>query len=133
MTVRIPADATAGKAASPDELAALCMRYFRERDLDGLVSLYEPEAYVQPEPGTVLHGTDAICTALGEILDAGPQVTLDLRSIHMAEGIALVTNILTLTAPDGTVHREIVTEVQRRQADGRWLYVFDIVGGLPSK
>ncbi|MGY0064038.1 YybH family protein [Streptomyces sp. LZ34] len=111
--------------ATPQEHAQLFVRYIEERDLDGLVSLYEPKALVQNEPGTALTGTDAIRVGLGQLLDSQAQVKLALRKIHIVDDIALVSHDVTTTAPDGTTHQTVSTEVQRRQANGRWLHVVD--------
>jgi uncharacterized protein (TIGR02246 family) len=99
------------------------------RDLDGLVALYEPDAVFEPEPGVVLHGTDAIRGALAELLALRPAMTAATVQVLQAGDVALVVNEWRMgaTSPDGGEVRRSgrSADVVRRQADGRWLVAVD--------
>jgi uncharacterized protein (TIGR02246 family) len=109
------------------------MRGFADRlnagDLDGLVTLYEPSAVFEPQPGVVVHGHAAIRHALDELLAIGPTITAETVQVLAADDLALVVNqwAMTGTAPDGTDVRQEgrSADVVRRQPDGRWLVVVD--------
>jgi uncharacterized protein (TIGR02246 family) len=114
---------------SPEAL----MRSFSDRvdagDLDGLVSLYEPDAVFEPEPGTVVHGVDEIRAALAVLLALRPTMTTEIAQVLVSGDIALVVNewSMTGTGPDGsTVHQGgRSADVVRRGADGAWRVVVD--------
>ena len=116
-----------GTAATPEQLGPLFTRYLAAGDLAGLVSLYEPAATLQPEPGRVVSGTDAIREGLRAYVEAGARVSLEQRAIHVMGDLALLSNWATAEGllPDGAVLTTTTTEVARRQPDGRWLYVID--------
>ncbi|MGR3866983.1 YybH family protein [Streptomyces graminifolii] len=116
------------RAASPQELNALNMRAFQQKDLEFLVSLYHSEAIMQPSPATAVVGENAIREALKEVIESGTRVDLQLQHIQQVGDVATMWNILTLTAPDGSVTRQETTEVVQRQPDGRWQYVIDVIG-----
>ncbi|MEW1779754.1 nuclear transport factor 2 family protein [Streptomyces sp. NPDC086777] len=120
--------ASTHNAGTPEELNTLNMQAFQRRDLDALVSLYHPEARLQPSPGTVVVGEDAIREGLKEVIDSGTEVDLELQHIQQVGDVATLWNVLTLTAPDGTVTRQETTEVVQRQIDGRWQYLIDVIG-----
>lgn len=122
-----PATRLGGTAGAPDELGPLFVRYLDARDLTGLVSLFEPRATFHPEPGRLVTGTDAIRESLGGYVEAGVQLSLELRTIHTVGDLALLSNRAEVRGllPGGGMLSTTTTEVVRRQPDGRWLYVVD--------
>ena len=122
-----PATRLDGTAGAPEELGPLFVRLLDARDLTGLVSLYEPRATFHPEPGRLVTGTDAIRESLGGYVEAGAQLSLELRTIHPVGDLALLSHRAEVRGllPGGEVLLTTTTEVVRRQPDGRWLYVVD--------
>ncbi|MEV0298313.1 nuclear transport factor 2 family protein [Nocardia sp. NPDC050710] len=118
---------TEGVAATPEQLGRLFMRNLAARDLDGLVSLYEPEATFVPAPGVVVSGTAAIRDSLRGYIERGARINLELRKVHTVGDLATMSSVATATGvgPNGDVLTTTTTEVLRRQPDGRWLYVVD--------
>ncbi|MCC6196607.1 MAG: DUF4440 domain-containing protein, partial [Burkholderiales bacterium] len=55
-------------ARTPDDVHPLFARYFAEADMAGLISLYEPDAVLLPQPGAVARGHAAIREALNGFL-----------------------------------------------------------------
>jgi uncharacterized protein (TIGR02246 family) len=103
---------------------------FSGGDLEGLVALYEPQAMLAPQPGTIVTGTDAIREAYREFLAIQPKIRVETLAIfESGDGIAMLHGrwVLTATLPDGTEVRNEGrnTEVLRRQADGGWLFLID--------
>ena len=98
-------------------------------DLDGLVSLYEPSAVFEPQPGVVVQGHAAIRHALDELLALEPRISADTVEVLVAGDTALVVNdwVLTGRTPDGTPVEQHgrSADVVRLQPDGRWLVVID--------
>lgn len=101
----------------------------RERDLDSLVALYEPDAVFSPEPTIAVKGHDGIRHAFTELFGINPSFEFVLSYVHESGGLALVANNWTLsgTAPDGSAisksGRSAV--VMRRSSKGNWLIVID--------
>ncbi|MEV0032578.1 nuclear transport factor 2 family protein [Nocardia sp. NPDC050793] len=118
---------TEGVAGTPEELGPLFMKNLAAGDLEGLVSLYEPEATFVPAPGVVVYGTEAIRDSLRGYIEGGARISLALRKIHTVGDVAVLSSSATATglAPGGEVLTTTTTEVVRRQPDGRWLYVVD--------
>jgi ketosteroid isomerase-like protein len=115
------------RAETPEQVATLFMEYLEKADLDGLVSLYEPNAHFVAAPGLLLVGTVAIRQALQQMIDSGARVRLEPRNIRRVDDLALVSNIATLTeaTPDAKPVISTTTEILRRQPDGGWVRTVD--------
>ncbi|MFD7476865.1 SgcJ/EcaC family oxidoreductase [Streptomyces sp. NPDC059837] len=113
------------RAETPEAVATLFMEYLQAGDLEGLVSLYEPNAHFVPAPGAHVVGTEAIRHALRQLIDSGAQLKLELRDLRVVDDVALVSNTATLTgaAPEAVVSH--TSEILRRQPDGGWVHVVD--------
>lgn len=116
-------------ATSPAQIHREFERAFNEGDVDGLLALYEPDAALIVQPGSVATGFDQIRPALQAFLDTGGEISLDTREVVTVGELAYLTNrwSLTGTNPDGTPLEmgAVTAEVARRQDDGSWLYVID--------
>ena len=121
-------------AHKPEELDELFTQAFNSGDLDALVALYEPQACINPEPGQVATGTQAIREAWSGFLAMNPKLTLEVKNLNQTSDIALTTGNwhLTGTGPDGSPvdMRGQSVEVSRRQPDGTWLFLIDNPFGL---
>ncbi|MEU9288923.1 nuclear transport factor 2 family protein [Streptomyces sp. NPDC048275] len=113
------------RAKTPEQVGALFMEYLEAGDIEGLVSLYEPNAHFVPTPGNHLVGTDAIRGAMRHLVDSGARLKLEVRDIRHVGDVALVSNNATLTgvAPEPVI--STTTEILRRQPDGGWAHVVD--------
>jgi uncharacterized protein (TIGR02246 family) len=123
-----PIGATARRRAeTPEQVATLFTEYLQTADLDGLVSLYEPNAHFVAAPGLLLIGTVAIRDALRQMIDSGARIRLEPRNIRRVDDLALVSNTATLTAatPDAKPVTSTTTQILRRQPDGGWLHILD--------
>jgi len=114
---------------TPEQLMQAFNDRFAARDLDGLASLYEPDAVFRPEPGVVVEGIDAIRQALGALFELNPTLEATPTEVLHVGDIALVVNEWTMvgTAPDGSEVRKggRSADVVRRQPDGSWLVLID--------
>jgi uncharacterized protein (TIGR02246 family) len=113
------------RAETPEQVGTLFMEYLEAGDLDGLVSLYEPDAHFVPAPGNHLAGQDAIREAFGGLIEHGARVKLELREIRQVGDLALVSNNATLTGAGPEPVISTTTEILRRQPDGGWAHVVD--------
>jgi ketosteroid isomerase-like protein len=113
-------------AASPEELEHRFAALVRAGDLDGIVGLYAADAVVSLPRGREAAGSEAIRVAFAAALAAG---ALGPVGVVGAEAPVVVARAVvsgdlamtTSTTPDGTVR----TQVARRTADGRWVWVRD--------
>ena len=119
----------ASHAHTPAELHALFQRHFRAGDLDALVLLYEPDAALAPQPGTVVHGRAKIRASLAAFLAMSGTFTMSPPRILGTDDVALVVADWKLDAkqPDGAPLRLAgqTADVVRRQANGHWLFAVD--------
>ena len=97
------------------------------------MALYESEACVVPEPGTMVKGTAAIREPMTGFLSMKPTITAPPSQVIQTGNIAAVFNTWSLegTGPDGS-HVSLTgnsAEVVRQQADGTWLYLIDTFFG----
>jgi uncharacterized protein (TIGR02246 family) len=113
------------RAETPQQVGALFMEYLEAGDVEGLVSLYEPNAHFVSTPGNHLVGTEAIRQALQHLVDVGARLTLELRDIRQVDDLALVSNHATLTGVGPEPVVSTTTEILRRQPDGGWVHVVD--------
>jgi ketosteroid isomerase-like protein len=121
-------------ATEPEHIHGLFEEAFNVGDLEALMALYEPDAALIPQPGTVAEGTAAIRDSLRWFIDRGGQITLDTKLVLRVGDLAFLSNRWSLTGgrmPDGSpAELEATTaEVARRQPDGTWLYVIDNAWG----
>jgi uncharacterized protein (TIGR02246 family) len=121
-------------ASEPEQMHSVFEQAFNADDLEALMALYEPDAALIPQPGTVAEGTAAIRDALRWFLDRGGQIALDTKLVVRVGDLAFLSNRWTLTGatmPDGSPAELGATtaEVARRQSDGTWLYVIDNAWG----
>ncbi|XUL93951.1 SgcJ/EcaC family oxidoreductase [Streptomyces galilaeus] len=113
------------RAETPQQVGTLFMEYLEAGDVEGLVSLYEPNAHFVPVAGTHLVGTDAIRAAMQQMVDSGARLKLELRDIRQVDDVALVSNNATLTGAGPEPVISATTEILRRQPDGGWVHVVD--------
>jgi uncharacterized protein (TIGR02246 family) len=113
---------------SPDGVIRLFSNRLNERDVDGALALYEPEAAFVAEPGRWVAGRDEIRAALERFAALEPKLEGEVESVREAGGIALVINRWSLRGrgPDGPVEMGgRSADVLRRQSDGSWRVLID--------
>jgi uncharacterized protein (TIGR02246 family) len=114
-------------AASPEDLHRLFAQALNAGDLDALAALYEGGASLIPEPDQLATGAEAVRQALSGLLAMNPTITVATHRVVRAGDIALLYSSWRLRgtgAEGGAVEMEgRGTEIARRQADGRWLFV----------
>lgn len=113
----------------PEDTFAAFAGAFNAGGLDALVTLYEPEALMVPEPGRWVTGHAAIREALQGFLALQGTMTIQPIAIVTAGDLALTHGqwMLSATGPDGrplTLGGKTAA-VLRRQPDGTWLIVID--------
>ena len=121
-------------ATEPDHIHGLFEQAFNAGDIDALVALYEPDAALVPQPGTIAEGPAAIRESLRWFLDRGGQISLETKLVLRVGDLAYLANRWSLTGgtmPDGSPAELGATtaEVARRQPDGSCLYVIDNAWG----
>ena len=114
---------------APSTLHAAFEAAFNSGDADAVTALYEPGAVLMSRPG-LLSGLDAIRESYRGILAVKPEIHVEtLGMLETGEGIALLHGRWTKKGigEDGAEIRSEgrSTEVVRRQADGRWLFLID--------
>ncbi len=116
-------------ARKPDDVHPLFARHFAAADMPALLSLYEPDAVLLPQPGTVARGHAAIRDSLNAFLAMKGTFRIASSKIVQTGDLALVYAKWTLEAkgPDGSPIRleGETTDVVRRQGDGHWLIAID--------
>lgn len=113
---------------SPDGVIRRFSELLNERDVDGALALYEPEATFVAEPGTALSGTEEIRGALERFAALEPELGSEIELVREAGGVALVVNRWSLRgrSPEGPVEMEgRSADVLRRQRDGSWRVLID--------
>lgn len=105
-------------AREPEEVAEIFVERANDGDVEGLVSLYEPEALLVWTDGRRIQGTRELRVFYTELLAPRPRFDPATASPALRCGdIALASSVL----PNG----DVTAEVLRRQPDGRWLCVVD--------
>jgi uncharacterized protein (TIGR02246 family) len=120
-------------ATSPEQIHRLFESAFNAGDLDELMTLYEPDAALIPQPGSVAHGLDEVRAALQQYLALQGRITLETKLVVEVGDLAYLANTWSLrgTGADGQplTLGATTAEVARRQADGTWRYVIDNAWG----
>lgn len=120
-------------AMTPEQIHRLFEDAFNDGDIDNLMLLYEPDAVLVPQPGSVATGTEQVRAALQGYLGLNGRITLDTKLVLSVGDLAYMSNTWSLngTGPDGSplTLGATTAEVARRQPDGTWLYVIDNAWG----
>lgn len=115
-------------AHTPEETSTVMSAAISAGDLEAAVAMFEPDACFA-QLGSVAQGTDAIRQVLAELLQIKPALQGRPSKVLRAGDIAIVYGTWTMrgAGPDGNPIdlSGRYTDVVRRQADGRWLFVID--------
>jgi uncharacterized protein (TIGR02246 family) len=105
------------------------LRCFRERDLEGLLDLYEDEATLVGADGLAASGKSRLREFFADLLALDVELELETRYAARCGDIALLSNAWRLSGRDAAgrplERRGQTTEVARRQPNGRWLLIVD--------
>jgi ketosteroid isomerase-like protein len=109
-------------ASAPEELEPRLAALVAAGDLDGIVGLYAADAVVSLPRGREAAGSTAIRSAFAAALAAGALGPVGAASTVTARAVVSGDLAMTTsTTADGTVR----TQVARRCAQGRWVWVRD--------
>jgi uncharacterized protein (TIGR02246 family) len=114
---------------TPEECDRRFGEYASAGDIEGLLSLYEPEACLTGPDGSVAVGHAAIRALLAGFEEGAVQMHMHVVKVVRAGDLAVMTNDWRAVGrnPDGSP-LEIsgrAIEVVRRQPDGTWRFVVD--------
>ena len=105
------------QADEPNQLLQLLVERVQQRDVEGLVELFEDGAVLDAGDG-LASGAAAIRDFWTKFLAEGVAVQVGTQSPPLVNGdLALTSTVM----PDGVV----TAEIARRQADGSWRWVVD--------
>ncbi len=116
------------KAFSPQDLSRLIIEALNSGDVDKVVSLYEPQGVIAPDPNQIVSGRAAIRSLAAGFLAQQPRLILNDSEVVQAGDIALVRSQVTQTMLQAEKKTETVLGpilVARRQTDGCWLIAID--------
>ena len=118
----------AESARTPEDLHRLWTEYFVAGDLDGLISLYEPDAAFVAQPGAFVTGLRAIREVLAGFIATRRKFEIQIGRAIQTGDLALLVSSWKLEGeqrgePFETSGR--TADVARRQPDGSWLLVID--------
>lgn len=116
-------------AKTPEEVQHLWGQYFNAGDMDGLLSLFEPDAVFLYQPRQTVTGHAAIREKLQGWIASGMKAVLHFQLALKHSNIALLYSRWTLsgTGPDGKPASMSgqTSDVVRQQADGTWKFIID--------
>jgi uncharacterized protein (TIGR02246 family) len=115
-------------ARTPEDVHRLWTDYFIAGDLDGLLSLYEPDATFAAQPGASVSGSIAIREVLAGFLAVRRKFEIEIGRALQSGDIALLASSWKIEGVQRGEPYEAsgrTADVVRRQPDGSWLYVID--------
>jgi ketosteroid isomerase-like protein len=120
-------------AITPEQLHRLFEDLFNAGDIDGLMELYDPNAALIAQPGSLANGSEQVRAALQTFLALKGSITLDTKLVVTVGDLAYLSNTWSLrgSGPDGNpvALGATTAEVAQRQGDGSWRYVIDNAWG----
>lgn len=124
------AEALYSKPQTPSELHALFGQYFAKKDLDGLGTLFHPNAvFVLDKKGNQAKGREEIKQVLKGYMNGDVDMLTKNVSIHINDDIAMVrSDWEILNASQGNNIQGTALEVMH-YVDGGWVYVIDNPNG----
>jgi len=116
----------------PGDLHRHVEEAFNSGDVDALVALYEPDARMVRDNGSVGSGTDAIREIWSGFVALGGQIQMTTRFVVEHDDVALLSNTWTFEGA-GMTFSATTAEVARRTSEGTWRYVIDNPFGLTTE
>ena len=115
------------KAMRPRDIADCVGHFMREGDLDGIMTMFDPECVlVFPRGAEPTSGLDAIRAAFVPFAEMRPTLRSEVVEEVINGEVALLTANWSVEGPDGTeVDRGRSTEIAKRKPDGSWVYFVD--------
>jgi ketosteroid isomerase-like protein len=112
-------------AHRPGQVHELFATFATAGDVEALISIYEPDALIFPQPGVRAEGIEELRAACAQLCALGARFTASTEAVHVAGDLALASARWSADVPGGPPTGGRTTEVLRRQPDGRWLVVID--------
>ena len=130
LSLGLHAEALYSKPQTPSELHALFGQYFAKKDLDGLGTLFHPDAvFVLDKKGNQAKGREEIKQVLKGYMNGDVDMLTKNVSIHINDNIAMVrSDWEILNASQGNNIQGTALEVMH-YVDGGWVYVIDNPNG----
>jgi ketosteroid isomerase-like protein len=130
LSLGLHAEALYSKPQTPSELHALFGQYFAKKDLDGLGTLFHPDAvFVLDKEGNQAIGREEIKQVLKGYMNGDVDMLTKNVSIHINDDIAMVrSDWEILNASQGNNIQGTALEVMH-YVDGGWVYVIDNPNG----
>ena len=90
-------------AREPQDVHRRFVESFNAGDIDALMTLYEPNAAIIPQPGQLVAGADGVRGVLTQFLALKGTITIDTRTVAQAGELALLHSDWALkgTGPEG--------------------------------
>jgi uncharacterized protein (TIGR02246 family) len=102
---------------------------FHNKDIEGILASYEPNAVIVFEPGKPVSGEDAIKHGFMGFFAVNPKFQYPDHEVFINGDLAMHFAPWTMAgkAPDGTEIKQsgLSVVVLRKQLNGQWLMVFD--------
>lgn len=102
---------------------------FQNKDIDGVMACYEPNAVVIFEPESPVSDSNVLRKMFTEMSMLNPVFTYSGHEVFIAGDIAthIAPWTMSATAPDGTEIKQsgLSVAVLRKQKDGSWLMTID--------
>ncbi|MGR5444325.1 YybH family protein [Vibrio jasicida] len=130
LSLGLHSEAIYSKPQTPSELHALFGQYFAKKDLDGLGTLFHPDAvFVLDKKGNQAKGREDIKQVLKGYMNGDVDMVTKNVSIHINDDIAMVrSDWEILNASQGNNIQGTALEVMH-YVDGGWVYVIDNPNG----
>jgi ketosteroid isomerase-like protein len=114
---------------TPEQLLKSIVNGINTRDLEALMSLYEPEAAFASQPGSLAHGVAGVRDSLAAFIAMKGTLDLKVTRVLEAGGLAFVAGVWSFTGTGADGKPVTLTgrngDVLRRQPDGSWRFVID--------
>jgi len=115
------------RADTPERCDELFTRFANARDLEGLVSLYEPDACLAQETGPPARGAAAVRDSLAGFLATQPELEMKVvRALRAGDDLAVLYSdyrVRVAGQREPIAGRSMI--VVRRRPDGSWRIVVD--------
>jgi uncharacterized protein (TIGR02246 family) len=115
-------------ARTPEDVHRLWAEYFVAGDVEGMLSLYEPDATLAAQSGASVTGRLAIREVLAAFIAVRRKFEIDIGRALQSGDLALLVSSWKLEGERRGEPYESsgrTADVVRRQPDGSWLYVID--------
>lgn len=111
------------QAKTPEDICERFREHMARGDLEGVLSLYDPEIAFVSESGDVKSGLEELRKELAPMVATKPRLDFEIMQVARAGNITLMHTWWTVSSKDQPARFVHAIEIARQQPNGEWRWL----------